>query len=621
MGLRWIILVAAALSCLSFPSYAQTTNYTYDALGRLVEVERVGTGKTRTYVYDDAGNRQSVIQTSDFGTFSVGDAIVTEGGVLSFTVTKTGGGVYPHDVAYSTSDGSADAGDYTPKSGTLTFDINDLSKTVTVNTTPDSTFEIDETLTLTLTSASNNGIIADPLGVGTIVDDDTAPAFSIGDAMATEGSDLVFTVTKAQSTALVHDVSYATADNSATAPSDYAATSGTLSFAPGETTKTITVPGAQDSAVEGDETFYVNLSSPSNGALLGDDQGVGTITDNDAASGDDIELRLFDPATGASVRVLSMSDTISASELSTGDYSLRMNYLGSASVGSVVFIEDGVLAQTENWAPYARFGDGQSSPLPGGAFTLKIEVWSGLHGGGTLLDEKTYTLGVSSTSPTLSINDQAVTEDAGTAVFTVMLTDAPSGAVTVDYATADDTALSGSDYTATSGTLTFTPGGGATQTISVPITDDAVVEGAESFHVNLTNAAGGNAAITDSQGVGTINDNDAASGDIELRLFDPATNANIRVLSLSDTISASELSTGDYSLRMNYLGSASVGSVVFIENGVIAHTENFAPYNRFGDGQSGPLPGGAFTLKIEVRAGTSGSGAVITEATYALGVN
>ena len=107
--------------------------------------------------------------------------------------------------------------------------------------------------------------------------------------------------------------------------------------------------------------------------------------------------------------------------------------------------------------------------------------------------------------PSLTINDVTVDEGAGTAIFTVTLAGMVTSPVSVDFATADGSATGGSDYTGTSGSLSFSAAG--TDTITVSISDDVVTEGSENFVVNLSNASG--AAISDGQGVGTINDNDA----------------------------------------------------------------------------------------------------------------
>ena len=126
-----------------------------------------------------------------------------------------------------------------------------------------------------------------PAGQGTIVNDDVAPpilpTLSIADVVVTEGNaatTTTFTVTLSAAAAGAVTVSYATADGTATAGSDYTATSGTLSFAAGETTKTITVAIAGDTVVEPDETFTVNLSAAT-GATIADAGALGTIVNDD----------------------------------------------------------------------------------------------------------------------------------------------------------------------------------------------------------------------------------------------------------------------------------------------------------------------------------------------------
>jgi len=113
------------------------------------------------------------------------------------------------------------------------------------------------------------------------------PSISIGDVSANEGNSgttvFAFPVTLSTASASAVTVAYATANGSATAGSDYGATSGgTLTFAPGETGKTVAVTIVGDASVESDETFYVNLSSAS-GATIADGQGVGTIVNDDVA--------------------------------------------------------------------------------------------------------------------------------------------------------------------------------------------------------------------------------------------------------------------------------------------------------------------------------------------------
>lgn len=106
------------------------------------------------------------------------------------------------------------------------------------------------------------------------------PGFSINDGSGFESSTttITFTVTRSGSTG-VSTVDYATADGTATAGSDYVEVNDTLTFDNGVTTQTIEIPLMGDTVVEGDETFVVNLSNPTN-ASIADAQGEGTITNS-----------------------------------------------------------------------------------------------------------------------------------------------------------------------------------------------------------------------------------------------------------------------------------------------------------------------------------------------------
>jgi len=114
---------------------------------------------------------------------------------------------------------------------------------------------------------------------------DWRPSISVADASATEaaGASVAFAVTLSSAfTTAGHQmtVDYATANGSATAGADYTATSGTLTFAAGETSKTVSVPILDDSHDEGDETFTLRLSNAA-GARIGDAEATGTIENTD----------------------------------------------------------------------------------------------------------------------------------------------------------------------------------------------------------------------------------------------------------------------------------------------------------------------------------------------------
>ncbi len=111
------------------------------------------------------------------------------------------------------------------------------------------------------------------------------PVVNIGDASVTEGhtgtrsASLTVTLSPASSQPIT--VTYGTANGSAAAGGDYQSASGILTFDPGQTTKVVSVLANGDRAGELDETFLVNLSLTSGGAVIADSQGVGTIVDDE----------------------------------------------------------------------------------------------------------------------------------------------------------------------------------------------------------------------------------------------------------------------------------------------------------------------------------------------------
>ena len=146
----------------------------------------------------------------------------------------------------------------------------------------DSLDEANETVTMTLSSASN-ATISDSTGTFTITDDDNAPSLSINDRTVDEGSsNHLFTVTLSAASGRDVTVDYATSDGTATAGSDYNSNSGGLTISAGSTTATFAVATLSDNVYEGDETVTVTLSNASN-ATISDATGTLTITDDESA--------------------------------------------------------------------------------------------------------------------------------------------------------------------------------------------------------------------------------------------------------------------------------------------------------------------------------------------------
>jgi hypothetical protein len=228
------------------------------------------------------------IETSGLPTLAIGDVAQAEGtggaSLFVFPVALSAASGQPVTVQYATVAGSAAAGaDFTPAAGTLTFAPGDTSEAVTVAVAADALDEPDEQFTVVL-SAPLGATLADGVGTGTILDDDATPSLSVSDATGVDqacgSTPATFTVTLSPASGQAVAVVFATVPGTATANVDYAATSGTLTFAAGSTAATVVVPVVDDLLSEPDETFTLHLSNAVN-ATIADADGVGTIDDQD----------------------------------------------------------------------------------------------------------------------------------------------------------------------------------------------------------------------------------------------------------------------------------------------------------------------------------------------------
>jgi hypothetical protein len=202
-----------------------------------------------------------------------------------FTVSLSAPSDQTVSVNYATADGSATAGsDCQAASGTLTIPAGQTSGTITVLVNGDRLVEPNEAFFVSLSSPTN-ATIGDGYGMGTIVDNE--PRISIYNVSKKEGNGkkttlFTFLVTLSAAYDQAVTMSYRTVDGTATtSDGDYIAKTGTLTFAPGETTKTITIEVKGDSKKEANETFYLDLFDNSSNSLFTKNRGIGTILNDD----------------------------------------------------------------------------------------------------------------------------------------------------------------------------------------------------------------------------------------------------------------------------------------------------------------------------------------------------
>ena len=246
---------------------------------------------TPTHTYTQNGNYTVTLTVTDFDggsssdtlvatvkkppTLSINDISVTEGDSgtsnATFTVTLSGASSQPITVKYATVEGTAKAtSDYLATNGTLTIAPGITSQTITIPIVGDLINEDSETFNLQLSDATNATLLK-AVGVSTIIDNDLPPTLSVNNITVTEGdsgtSNAIFTVTLSTPSSKTVTVNYNTTNDTATAPSDYITTSGSISFTPGTTSQTIAVPIVGDKVNELTETFKMNLTNPINATI------------------------------------------------------------------------------------------------------------------------------------------------------------------------------------------------------------------------------------------------------------------------------------------------------------------------------------------------------------------
>jgi ABC-type oligopeptide transport system substrate-binding subunit len=435
---------------------------------------------------------------------AIDDVSVSEGDsgtrVATFTVrlAEQAPADYPITVDYATSDGTAGPSDYESTNGTLTFQAAETTKVIAVAFKGDATDEPDESFSVGLSNPSS-GTLVRSRGTAAIADDDAAPLLGLDPVTAAEGDALGLDVTLSGASEKTVTVRVRTADGTARAPGDFAPVNQVLTFAPGDTSETLSVESTEDGLDEDNETFTVSFSDATN-AQIPTGAVTGTITDDD------------DPP-----RLTIRPDT-AVVEGGAGEFAVELDAASGKTVAVGVGTVSGSAHEGSDYIRVDRtltFSPGETS----GRVTINT-----IH---DLLDEADESLTVSLSSqvnaspgdppaarltitdndqpPALRVDDVRVGEGAGPARFLVVLS-APSGlTILARYETQPGTA-GGEDFTAVSGNLAFAPGD-VTAAIDVPITTDALDEPDELFRLAVTSVAN----LTGAQlASATIVDDDAA---------------------------------------------------------------------------------------------------------------
>ncbi len=323
------------------------------------------------------------------------------------------------------------------------------------------------------------------------------PSLSIDDETVDEdGGNVVLRVTLVPSSDEVVTVSYATDDGIAVAGKDYSAASGTLRFNPGDTSEEIRIPIIDDNEDEASEIFYVRLRGARNASIR-----VGTA---------EVTIRDDESTEGA------------------GRPGPPRDFIGVGQHRRVTLTW--LPPEDDGGAPIShyeyRFVEGSNrfpavwTPVDGGARVRRLRLSSltngvtyrfqlrAVTGGGRGPAALAEAMPVHRDStPSLQIRDADVGEGDEEATLTVLLSPPATATFSVSYATSDGNATAGEDYAETTGTLRFSTGD-SRQTITVPVLEDEVEEGDETFSVTLSLTGNADARIDQGTGVVTIRDND-----------------------------------------------------------------------------------------------------------------
>ena len=456
----------------------------------------------------------------------------------TFTVSKQATWIKKHtDLLYPTDrDTPATAGaDYLATVGTLHFADGEMSKTITVPLVNDDWYEGSEAFVLKLSNPTNGGTLGPQSDIKVRIESEDVKlpgtfVFANTAYTVVEGTPFVnVTVNRlnggnVEASVSLYDTGAGNGSTTASAwaPNDYNDVPAILTFAPGELSKTISIPIVDDTNTEIDEVFSLQLHSATNDASVGDvAKTFVTIQDNESTfyfkgatsssySFESVEgtgkmpitvVRQGSLATSASVTIKTSDGSatggvdytpttitlnFAAGEASkTFDVPVTNDTLMEPKESFYISMSNAVGAQQGSWSWTANIVDDDVAATPG-KFEFSAATFSVAENGGML-----------------NVTINRVGGSAGTTTVQYRTLDGATGIPT------DQKAYAGSDYSSKSGTVTFAPGE-TTKVISIPITNDTRIEKNEFFTVELRNPAGGATLGAVTKAVVTIVEDDSA---------------------------------------------------------------------------------------------------------------
>ena len=483
-------------------------------------LEAVTSGKGTIHSSAASNSQTFTIQNNDTG-ISIADAQITEGNTdktITFTVTRSGDLSATSAMNWALSHGTTTASDFTGDiDGTLNFAANENTKQITLTVKADEIGESNETFTIQLSSFNN---IDDPIratATGTINNDDSTFAIQASEVSVNEnGGNATFTVTRTHATVQNQTLNYAitgTGSNPANAQ-DFGGTlpTGTITFSGNELSRTITIPIQNDANAELDESFKITLTTGTgaSGDSITRAEQTGVIVNDDSG-----------------IHVVLNPSTIEEGSDGSKDLTFQVVRSGSAAGTASVDWDLNFTGQTATSADFTGTQNGTVQFAAGEAtksVTLKLVADS------IVESDETFQIVLSNAAgaPIIATNTDGVikNDDANLSVaqnvqitegntgntqatFTVTRSGSVDHAGTVGWRVLAGTATA-ADFVGgnlPSGTLNFASGS-STQDITFFLATDSVLEGNETFEVELFNASNGQ-TISQAKSTGTIVNDDA----------------------------------------------------------------------------------------------------------------
>ncbi len=516
-------------------STAESSETAIVTLSTLSNISSITTA-SQTHTITDTDSNPTVALSVSSSTSAENDTTTV---TYTATLSAASGKVCTVNYAVSgtaslTSDYTNASGDYSVASnGTISFAAGETSKTIKLTVVNDSTAESSETAIVTLSTLSNISSITTASQTHTITDTDANPTVALSVSSSTSAENdtttVTYTATLSAASGKVCTVNYAVS-GTASLTSDYTnasgdysiASNGTISFAVGETSKTIKLTVVNDSTAESSETAIVTLSTLSNISSIttasqslfiaeadADTKAAKTVSSSTSAENDTTTVTYTATLSAASGKVCTVNYVVSGTTSLTSDYTNASGDYSIVSNSTISF----AAGETSKTIKLTVVNDGSAEPSETAIVTLS--TLSNISSITTA--SQTHTITDSDANPTVALSASSSTSaenDAITVIYTATLSAASSKVCTVNYAVSGTASL-GSDYTnasgdysiASSGVISFAAGE-TTKTIKLTVVNDGTAESSETAIVTLSILSNISSITTASQ-THTITDVDA----------------------------------------------------------------------------------------------------------------